>query len=71
MRRGGGSPEISLHFFNNTYVNCNTLHNLTFLKPILYYAFGLRFGNVCEHKREKNSRKTQEKREKNANGSRF
>ena len=29
------------------------------LKPIIHYAFGLRFGNVCEHKREKNVRKTQ------------
>ena len=44
------------------------------LKPILHYAFGLRFGNVCEYKREKkrekkrkkNARKTQEKRKKNA-----
>ena len=36
------------------------------LKPILHYAFGLRFGNVCEYKREKNARKTREKREKNA-----
>ena len=33
-------------------------------KPILHYAFGLRFGNVCEHKCEKNEKK-------NANGSRF
>ena len=31
------------------------------VKPILHYAFGLRFGNVCEHKREK----TQEKYKKN------
>ena len=29
------------------------------MKPILHYAFGLRFGNVCEHKRKKNARKTQ------------
>ena len=32
------------------------------LKPILHYAFGLRFGNVCEHKHEKNARKMWEKR---------
>ena len=30
----------------------------TFVKPILHYAFSLRFGNVCEHKCEKNARKT-------------
>ena len=37
------------------------------LKPILHYVFGLRFGNVCDQKREKNGRKTGE----NANGFRF
>ena len=32
------------------------------LKPILHHALGLRFGKVCEQKREKNARKTREKR---------
>ena len=32
------------------------------VKPILHYAFGLRFGNVCKHKRKKNVRKAREKR---------
>ena len=27
--------------------------------PILHYALGLRFGKVCEQKREQNARKTQ------------
>ena len=34
--------------------------------PILHYALGLRFGKVCEQKREKNARKMQEKCKKNA-----
>ena len=31
------------------------------LKAILHYALGLHFRKVCEQKREKNARKTQEK----------
>ena len=45
-------PCIRPYIFQNTYIK-------NALKPILHYAFSLRFGNVCEHKRKKNVRKTQ------------
>ena len=48
---------------DNTLKKCIVIFqndtSFNILKPILHYAFGLRFGNVCEHKRERDARETQ------------